>query len=71
MANPFDDDESLYFALKNNGDFYSIWPSFIDIPPGWSLVAGPALRVEILSYIEQESNQTEVPAASLCVDAKA
>ncbi|HTU53301.1 MAG TPA: MbtH family protein [Acetobacteraceae bacterium] len=71
MASVFDDDESLYLALKNTGDFYSIWPSFIDIPSGWSAVAGPALRAEILAHIEQESNQAEAPAASLCADAKA
>lgn len=71
MENPFDDEHSQYFVLKNNGQFYSIWPAFLDVPAGWSIVAGPALRAEILAFVECESNQIELPVESGFVDAKA
>ncbi len=71
MANPFEDDDSLYFALTNNLECYSIWPSFIDVPPGWSVDAGPGKRAEILAFIENEPNQSDVPEADSFVDATA
>jgi len=51
MANPFEDPNKHYFALKNEVGQYSLWPAFLDIPAGWVKVCGPDERSVCLEYI--------------------
>jgi MbtH-like protein len=46
-VNPFDDDNGSFFVLVNDGEQHSPWPTFADIPDGWPVVYGEALRVPI------------------------
>ena len=36
MTNPFEDQNGTYHVLMNEEGQYSLWPSFIEIPSGWS-----------------------------------
>jgi MbtH protein len=52
MTNPFEDNDSEFYALINAEEQYSLWPSFCDVPGGWSIELGPTSRDECLKYIE-------------------
>ena len=51
--NPFDDDNGTFFVLINDEEQHSLWPTFADVPAGWSVAYGEASRAECLDYIEQ------------------
>lgn len=51
--NPFDDDNGSFFVLVNDEEQHSLWPSFADVPAGWTVVHGEAPRAECLEYIEK------------------
>ncbi|HZZ51326.1 MAG TPA: MbtH family protein [Pseudonocardia sp.] len=51
--NPFDDDNGTFYALVNHEGQYSLWPTFVTVPDGWSVAAGPSSRQEILDHIER------------------
>jgi MbtH protein len=53
MANPFEDEDSGYYALINEEGQYSLWPTFVAIPKGWSTVYGSDSRAACLKFIEQ------------------
>jgi MbtH protein len=54
MTNPFDDEEGEFFALINDEGQYSLWPTFADIPAGWTAVGPRGARKECLAYIEEQ-----------------
>jgi uncharacterized protein YbdZ (MbtH family) len=62
-TNPFDDDESSYYALVNYKEQHSLWPSFAEVPAGRRVVCGEADRATRLDYIEQ--NWTDIRPKSL------
>jgi MbtH protein len=53
MANPFEDPDAEYVVLINEEGQYSLWPSFADVPAGWSVTLQGASREECLNYINQ------------------
>ena len=53
MTNPFDDENGTFIVLVNDEGQYSLWPTFVDIPAGWSAVHEPAARKVCLDYINQ------------------
>ncbi|MFC5326156.1 MbtH family protein [Bradyrhizobium oligotrophicum] len=52
MSNPFEDGTAHYCALRNDEGQYSIWPTSIEVPPGWKIAFGPSIRADCLEYIE-------------------
>ena len=38
MTNPFDDKSGIFQVLINDEGQYSLWPSFIDVPKGWTII---------------------------------
>jgi len=52
MSNPFDDENGEFLVLINDEGQYSLWPSFIAIPAGWSTVGPKGDRKTCLDYIE-------------------
>ena len=50
----FDDEDGVFYALINNEGQYSLWPTFADIPAGWTVVHGPGTRQEALEHIEAD-----------------
>jgi MbtH protein len=62
-TNPFDDDAGTFHALVNEEGQYSLWPTFVPVPSGWTVAHGPASRQECLDHIEQ--SWTDLRPASL------
>ena len=53
MTNPFDDENVTFIVLVNDEGQYSLWPTFVDVPAGWTSVHEPASRQACLDYINQ------------------
>lgn len=66
MTNPFEDENAKYLVLINDEGQYSLWPAFIDVPQGWSIVHEADTRQCCLDYINQ--NWTDMRPKSLVKD---
>jgi MbtH protein len=62
-TNPFEDEDGTYHALVNQEGQYSLWPTFADVPAGWSIAHGESTRQDCLEFIEQ--NWTDMRPISL------
>jgi MbtH protein len=54
--NPFDDDSGTFYALVNDEEQFSLWPTFKPVPTGWTVVFGSpdgAPRQEVLDWIDK------------------
>ena len=63
MTNPFDDENGEFIVLVNDEGQYSLWPTFRDVPDGWSAVGPRGARALCLEYIE--SNWRDMRPRSL------
>lgn len=63
MTNPFDDEDGNFYVLVNEEGQHSLWPTFADVPQGWSVVHGEADRQSCLDYVEE--NWTDMRPKSL------
>ena len=52
-TNPFDDENGNFYVLVNGEEQHSLWPTFAEVPEGWTVVFGEAGRAECLSYVEE------------------
>ncbi|MGQ4484668.1 MbtH family protein [Streptomyces sp. SAS_281] len=68
MANPFDNEEGTFVVLVNDEGQHSLWPSFAEVPAGWTVALGESDRASALAYIE--ANWTDMRPKSL-IDATA
>lgn len=65
-GNPFDDETATFFVLVNDEDQHSLWPTFKQVPGGWSIAFGAdgaAGRQACLDYVE--ANWTDMRPKSL------
>jgi MbtH protein len=53
MTNPFEDENGVYHVLVNEEGQHSLWPSFIAVPAGWTIVHESDSRVACLEYISK------------------
>ena len=53
MSNPFEDENSLYHVLVNREGQHSLWPSFLAVPAGWSIVHKLDSRAACLEFINK------------------
>jgi MbtH protein len=53
MINPFENEESTYHVLVNDEGQYSLWPSFIDVPKGWTVVLELSTRQRCVEYVNE------------------
>lgn len=51
-SNPFDDPDGQFKVLVNGEGQHSLWPDFVEVPPGWDVVHAHG-RQDCLDYIEQ------------------
>lgn len=63
MTNPFENPDGRYYVLVNSEGQFSLWPSFADVPTGWTVVFGETGRQECLDHIEE--NWTDMRPKSL------
>ncbi|MEW1636967.1 MbtH family protein [Streptomyces sp. NPDC093801] len=52
MTNPFEDPTATYVVLVNDEGQHSLWPTFSEVPAGWTVVFGESGRQECLDFIE-------------------
>jgi MbtH protein len=62
-TNPFDDEDGAFYVVVNDEEQHSLWPTFADIPAGWRIVFGEAVRADCLAYVEE--NWTDLRPRSL------
>ncbi|MBZ9599740.1 MULTISPECIES: MbtH family protein [Streptomyces] len=62
-TNPFDDAEGRFLVLVNDEGQHSLWPSFVDVPGGWTIALGETSREACLDYVE--ANWTDLRPRSL------
>jgi MbtH protein len=53
MTNPFEDSDGTYLVLVNDEGQYSLWPSFAEIPAGWTVAKSEDTRQACLDYVNQ------------------
>ncbi|OJF15838.1 MbtH family protein [Couchioplanes caeruleus] len=63
MTNPFENAEGRYLVLVNDEQQHSLWPSFVEVPAGWTVVFGEDSRDACLAYVE--ANWTDLRPRSL------
>ena len=63
MTNPFEDPEGTYLVLVNEEGQHSLWPSFVDVPAGWTAAHGEDSREACLAYVN--ANWTDLRPLSL------
>jgi MbtH protein len=69
MANPFDDENGTFLVLVNDEGQHSLWPSFADVPAGWTVTFGEDTRQACLDYVER--NWTDLRPKSLIKEMEA
>ncbi|MDO3110503.1 MbtH family protein [Mycobacteroides abscessus] len=65
-TNPFDDENSKFYALVNSERQYSLWPNIRAIPEGWQIAHGApegTSRKNCIEFIE--ANWTDMRPKSL------
>jgi uncharacterized protein YbdZ (MbtH family) len=63
VTNPFDDENGMYHVLINAEGQHSLWPSFIDVPEGWTIIHKSDNRAACLEFIDK--NWTDMRPNSL------
>ena len=48
-----EEDQTIYIAVVNHEEQYSIWPADRDLPMGWSDTGTRGTKREVLAYIEE------------------
>ena len=48
-----EEDTTLYMAVVNDEEQYSIWPADRALPPGWRDAGKTGLKPEVLAWIEE------------------
>ncbi|MER7053674.1 MULTISPECIES: MbtH family protein [unclassified Streptomyces] len=62
-TNPFDDTDGRFRVLVNDEGQHSLWPSFAEVPGGWTTVFEENTRDACLEYVE--SHWTDLRPRSL------
>ncbi|MFD6967535.1 MbtH family protein [Streptomyces sp. NPDC059979] len=62
-TNPFDDAEGRFLVLANEEGQHSLWPSFAEVPGGWTIVFDENTREACLGFVE--ANWTDLRPRSL------
>lgn len=53
MTNPFEDPDGTYLVLVNDEGQHSLWPSFAEVPAGWSVAKDADTRQACLDYVNE------------------
>lgn len=54
MTNPFENADGTFVVLINDEGQYSLWPAFVQVPAGWTVVYGPESRQACLDYVDSK-----------------
>jgi MbtH protein len=61
--NPFENPDGTYLVLVNAEGQHSLWPSFAEVPAGWTVAQPETDRQSALDYVE--ANWTDMRPRSL------
>ncbi|MEG8279141.1 MbtH family protein [Streptomyces sp. AHA2] len=53
MSNPFENPDGTFLVLVNDEGQHSLWPSFAEVPAGWTVALGRNDRQTCLAYVEE------------------
>lgn len=53
MSNEDREDLTVYTAVMNHEEQYSIWPADRELPAGWTSAGTPGPRAQVLAWIEE------------------
>jgi MbtH protein len=53
MTNPFEDPDGTYLVLVNDEGQHSLWPSFVEVPAGWTVAHGESSRSACLDFVNE------------------
>jgi MbtH protein len=53
-TNPFDDPEGRFLVLVNDEGQYSLWPSFAEVPDGWTVALAETDRQSAVDFVDRE-----------------
>ena len=62
-TNPFEDENGVYHVLINDEGQHSLWPSFVEVPAGWTIIHQSDTRAACLDFINK--NWTDMRPRSL------
>ncbi|MFJ3663409.1 MbtH family protein [Streptomyces sp. NPDC090119] len=62
-TNPFENPDGTYLVLVNDEGQYSLWPSFAEVPAGWTVALPETDRQSALDHVE--ANWTDMRPKSL------
>ncbi|MFE1048497.1 MbtH family protein [Streptomyces olivaceus] len=68
-TNPFDDTDGRFLVLVNHEGQHSLWPSFAEVPGGWTVAFEENTRDACLAYVE--ANWMDLRPRSLAESADA
>jgi MbtH protein len=63
VTNPFEDENGTYHVLINEEGQHSLWPIFIEVPNGWTIIHESDSRAACLDFINR--NWTDMRPNSL------
>jgi MbtH protein len=63
MTNPFENENGVYHVLINDEGQHSLWPSFVEVPSGWTIIRKSDTRAACLEFINR--NWTDMRPQSL------
>jgi MbtH protein len=63
VTNPFEDENGTYLVLVNDEGQHSLWPSFVEVPNGWTIIHQSDTRAACVEFINQ--NWTDMRPKSL------
>ena len=50
--NPFDDENGIFHVLVNEEGQHCLWPSFAEVPAGWTVRLADSPRAACVEYVE-------------------
>lgn len=71
MSNPFDNPDGRYVVLVNDEGQHSLWPSFAEVPEGWTVAHGEDDRQACLDYVEQHWTDMRPKSLATAMDGSA
>ncbi|MFI0778290.1 MbtH family protein [Streptomyces sp. NPDC021212] len=71
MSNPFDNPDGRYLVLVNDEGQHSLWPSFAEVPEGWTVAHGEDDRQACLDYVEEHWTDMRPKSLATAMDSAA
>ncbi|GAB2867038.1 MbtH family protein [Actinocorallia aurea] len=68
-TNPFENDDATYLVLVNDEGQYSLWPTFAEVPAGWTVEKTADTRQACLDHITEHWTDMRPRSLARAMDA--